>query len=199
MATRPYRFAALLCKAPITLALMACCFAAYWQPQLSLALQFDREAIDSGEWWRVATGHLTHWNGDHFFWDAVVFAPLGCLAESQSRRRYVACLMGAVFAIGAAMWIFQPTMQFYRGLSGLDTALFALLGCQLLVRKWRSRQWRWVAGAAILLAALAAKLAFERLTGGLLFVDPHVAGFTPISLAHIAGAAVGIACGVNSR
>ena len=182
--------------APLTTLLLACCFAAHGLSALSVALQFDRDAIAGGQLWRVATGHLTHWNGEHFFWDAVIFAPMGWLAESQSRRRYFVCLLGALLAIGAALWFLRPDVQAYRGLSGLDTALFAMLGSRLLVEKLRARQWGWVCGATILLAALAAKLAYECLTGGLLFVDPRAAGFMPIPLAHIAGAAIGIAVGL---
>jgi hypothetical protein len=50
--------------------------------------------------------------------------------------------------------------------------------------------------AVFVAAGFAAKVAFEMVTGGTLFVDSTAAGMTPVPLAHIVGGLVGLACGL---
>ncbi len=51
------------------------------QPQSAIAvqLQFDRSSILHGACWRLLTGHFTHWNTDHLFWDVCMFVALGTM------------------------------------------------------------------------------------------------------------------------
>jgi membrane associated rhomboid family serine protease len=82
----------------------------------------------------------------------------------------------------------------YRGLSGLDTALFALLNTELLWQRYRERDWTAVAVLATLLTLMLGKIGWETITGNCLFVD--TAGqFTPIPFAHLVGAVVGLTLG----
>jgi rhomboid family GlyGly-CTERM serine protease len=194
----PRRF---LLGAPVTLALLLCSLAAFFSPQLSTALQWDREAIAAGEIWRVITGHFVHWDGEHLFWDAAMFAVLGCLLEIRYRRAFLACLGSAALAISAAIWIFQPELATYRGLSGLDTALFAMLAADLLLesRRGAERSLRAVALPALLLIGLLAKIAYEFIAGTTIFVDAAASGFTPVPLAHLVGALAGLATPVYSQ
>ncbi|MBW3598369.1 MAG: rhombosortase [Planctomycetes bacterium] len=187
----------LLLAAPITLTLLACCLAAFAVPELAVAMQWDREAMADGQWWRLVTGHLTHWDADHLFWDAAVFVVLGWIAERRSRRRFLACLAASCLAIPAGIWLFEPAITTYRGLSGLDTALFTLLATELLpegIRRGRQvGPWDRLAGVmpAALLLGLIAKIAYEYATGQTLFVNSAASGFTPVPLAHLIGAVVG--------
>jgi hypothetical protein len=84
----------------------------------------------------------------------------------------------------------MPALDRYRGLSGLDSALFVLLAVSLM-RHGDSR--RVFAGAWALVGFLA-KLAWEGVTGGALFV--HDPGLAAVPVAHLAGAMVGFAVGV---
>jgi hypothetical protein len=66
----------------------------------------------------------------------------------------------------------------YRGLSGIDSALFALL-------LWQERRSR----LAILCAvAFAAKIAFEVFAGATVFVARMGTDVVPVPIAHVAGA-----------
>jgi len=105
---------------------------ALW-PDASPLLEFDRVAVGAGDWWRVLTGHLTHFGLEHLVWDAGVFAVLGVLCERRHRRATLACLGAAAVLIPAATWLLVPEIRTYRGLSGLDTALFALLGVMMVM------------------------------------------------------------------
>ena len=93
-----------------------------------------------------------------------------------------------------ALLLWVPELRVYRGLSGIDSALFtmALLG---LLRKAHAEQSRvhvilfWSVGFAFL-----AKLVFELTTGTAVFVDSLA--FRPVPLAHVVGGVVGVGCAV---
>jgi rhomboid family GlyGly-CTERM serine protease len=183
-----------LVAAPMALAISAASLAiAYW-PSVAEALQFDRGALAAGEWWRALTAHLTHWNGEHLFWDAAMFLILGAVLEVRNRRQFILVVLAASVAISAAVWFLQPELTTYRGLSGLDTALFAMLAAGLLRDSSRNQDHsrRAVLAPALLLIGLAAKLTAELLTGRVFFVNADAAGFVPVPLAHLVGAAVGL-------
>ena len=181
------------------LAILGMAVVASATPLAAEAWEYNREAILHGEWSRILTGHLTHWNLDHLFWDAATFLLLGVACVWRSVGRTVATLLGATAAISASLLLFQPEMATYRGLSGLDSALFTLLAAMI----WREsrRDGRWKLGAVALAAAAAflAKAAYESATGTTLFVDSSAAGFIPLASAHLIGGAVGAFVGLGGR
>jgi rhomboid family GlyGly-CTERM serine protease len=194
--------------APITLVIVGLSGLLMLSPGASTWLQFDSGAVAAGQWWRIVTGHVTHWNLDHLFWDGAVFAVLGVLCERRNRVCFFVGLLAAAVLIPLSVWLLSPEMQTYRGLSGLDTGLFTMLAVWTLAEKWRAGQWYWVTLLLGLLAGLVVKIGFETFTGGTMFVDAATANFQPVPLAHVVGAAVGIVVavlaafqhlGVNSR
>src|SRR5687767_9327213 len=74
----------------ITLSLAMISLVALFSPQLSSLLELDRTAVSyGGQWWRLLTGHLTHWNLDHFTWDCIVFLVLGAYTERTNRTTFI--------------------------------------------------------------------------------------------------------------
>ncbi|MFH1528704.1 MAG: rhombosortase [Bacteroidota bacterium] len=108
----------------VALLLAGAAAAIYANSDLTVWLQYDRAAIASGELWRLVTCHWTHWSVDHLLWDAVVFGFLAVLCERDGRLRLVACLLVAATLIPIGLWWSHPQMLTYRGLSGIDSALF---------------------------------------------------------------------------
>ncbi len=155
-------------------------------------LAYDRGSIAAGQVWRLATGHLTHWNADHLVWDVLMFALLGTMLESRGRRALVSVLILSTAAISATLWFVEPTVVLYRGLSGIDTALFTLAALELWDEARGGRRLL-VRGALVaLLVGLLAKLGYEVATGATLFVDSSSAGFTPLPLVHAVGVGAGV-------
>lgn len=159
-------------------------------PGLPHALEYQREAIARGEIWRWLTGHWTHGSLCHLFWDAAVLFGLGSACERRNRSRTILCVLGSAFAISLAIWIFLPDLRSYRGLSGVDSALLALLSVGIFLEKLAAREWRWVGLGSAVFAAFAAKTAFEAWTGAMLFAGGS-AGLAVVPLAHAVGATVG--------
>ncbi|MCH8804552.1 MAG: rhombosortase [Planctomycetes bacterium] len=160
----------------------------FW-PGATEGLEFDRAAIGAGELWRLLTGHWTHWSFEHLFWDVIVLVVLGVLCERTTRGAFGATVVLSALAISTSVWFARPDLAFYRGLSGLDSALFVLYGV-LVIRRHRLADWRGVA-MLVALAGFVGKILFEFVTGDALLVDAQSAGFSVVIEAHVVGAAIG--------
>ncbi len=177
----------------VTLSIMGMCLLAFTPLVSHDQLELQRGAIVAGEWWRLVTGHLAHWDASHLFWDGVVFVALGSWLEKCNWRSYVGLLVAAAVVVSIGVWHLLPELENYRGLSGIDTTLFVVVATTYLVDCVRTGNRRMALVAGGLMVGLGLKTLFETVTGGTIFVDAAAAGFAPVPLAHLLGAAVGIA------
>ena len=164
----------------------------YATPAVTSALQYDRLAVASGQWWRLITGHWTHWSADHLWWDAVVFLFLSAICERAGRLRYLVCVFATALWISLALCWTQTNALTYRGLSGIDAALYVLLLGIIVREQLAVRGWTWIAVALLFFAGFVAKVGYEVVTGTTFFVDSTAGGFVPLPSAHAIGAAIGL-------
>jgi len=161
---------------------------------ISLTIVTLTAALLPGSWlelqrggpaWRIITCHFTHFTYEQLAWDALVFLVLGLACARHNREAFQATLLASILLVPIAVLSFAPEVTTYRGLSGIDSALFALL---------LTIEWRRSALVALCAAAFAMKLLFEMTTGATIFV--RGAAFAPVPVAHLAGAVVGVAVGI---
>jgi hypothetical protein len=76
-ATGPER-SAVLQRTAVTWFIALVALAVHFLPGAVDMLEFDRQALAAGEWWRYLTGYVTHWSTNHLFWDVLMFVVLGC-------------------------------------------------------------------------------------------------------------------------
>jgi rhomboid family GlyGly-CTERM serine protease len=179
-----------------SLLLVALAAAVSLLPGAAAWLQYDRIALADGALWRVVTSHFVHWSAEHLFWDALALGVLGWICERENVGRFLACVAASAVLIPLALWIAEPQIAVYRGLSGIDSALFAMLAARITSEAISDKNWPRLALAGLVSTALAAKVGFELLTRGTLFVDCAAAGMTPVPLAHVIGGLVGLVCGL---
>jgi len=161
-------------------------------PALACALQFDRTLIASGQIWRLFTGHFAHWTASHLAWDLAAFTLLGILLERRSRPLLAATLAASSLSISGAVVALQPEPATYRGLSGIDCALFAAFAMRSLADARAVGRRLHLLLSALALFGLLAKLAAEHIRSAPLFVAPS-SDFLPVPLAHLTGALAGLA------
>ncbi len=164
--------------------------ALFFWPEATAALQFERAAVDAGQLWRLVTGHWTHWTADHLIWDLFVFLALGWACVRVDRRAAFRCVAASSLAIGLGVWLATPALTTYRGLSGVDSALFTLFARQLATRLEPAR--RWIVHGAM--AVFLAKALFELIAGESWFVDSD-AVFEVAPAAHLIGGLTGLIVG----
>jgi rhomboid family GlyGly-CTERM serine protease len=162
-------------------------------------LQYDRDAIAHGELWRLVTSHFVHWSGNHLFWDALAFGVLGWFCERNSVGSFVRCVGVSALLIPLVLWFALPQMATYRGLSGIDSALFALLATRVAGQAAVDKNWLNLSVVSVVGVGFAAKVGFEVLYGTTLFVDSATAGLIPVPLAHVVGGLAGFASGLRDH
>ena len=173
----------------LTLGFSALAVAVHLVPALTLGWQFDRAAIAHGQVWRFFTAHLTHFGDDHLRWDLLAFVLLGAVAERISRPAFAMTLASSALLITTGVWIARQ-FTVYRGLSGIDSAVFGFVIARLLAEGWRDRHAFSITVGVLALAGFAAKCSFELATGGTVFVDTG-GTFAPVPLAHLLGLITG--------
>jgi rhomboid family GlyGly-CTERM serine protease len=131
-----------------------------------------------GEAWRILTCHFTHFSYEQLAWNALAFLVLGIACERRSRVAFHATLLASGILVPLAVLAIAPGVTAYRGLSGIDSALFALL----LIQERRSRL------ALLCGVAFLAKITFELFAGSAVFVSYAGKGLVPVPIAHVAGA-----------
>lgn len=171
-----------------TLTLCAGAIAAWLLPGLGAEWVYDRAAIGDGQLWRLATGHLVHFSTPHFAANLIVLLPAGWLLERNAGRGNTLVVYAcAMPLIGLLLWVFDPHLAEFGGLSGLVFALLTLLALQGIAASGRQR-----AVGTLLLAGLLAKLVAELGWGwnpGVLAPDT---GVTAAPWSHAAGMAVAV-------
>jgi rhomboid family GlyGly-CTERM serine protease len=198
-----------LCPAPpwLVMLLAAVAGGVSLLPDAGAGLAYQRDLIAAGELWRLFTGHFVHWSHSHLVWDLCTFLALGAACELRSRKRLLACLLASAVAIPGAVWLLLPELELYAGLSGIDSALFALLGGELVHEQWKRGNAAALAIALVFCLAFVLKTGFEMTNGGTVFVGDLAPGIVSVPLAHLTGAVVGLtasalrisAGGVHSR
>ncbi len=164
-------------------------------PAWSGGLIYDRAAIGTGEIWRLWTGHLVHFGWAHAVADVGLLLILG-----HALGRTHACFSRLAFAvmplfISLCLYVFEPGMARYAGLSALDLGMLLYLAGRGWQRNWRD--WFWPAILAVYVAELGLEIARGGEGGGMIrFDDPSVRVATS---AHLAGAAYAVIAWLVAR
>ena len=111
----------------ITLLMMAAALIIAGAPSVAPWLIFDRAAILDGQVWRLFTGHWVHFSGSHLLYDLVALAVIGWIIESKSLPRFGSFCLITPFVISIALLVFEPSIAFFGGLSGLATGALVFL------------------------------------------------------------------------
>lgn len=156
-------------------------------------MAYDREAILAGEWWRLWSGHFTHFTLMHASVNSALLILLTLILNRVYSRKFIlALLFIGPIAISLLLALLVPEMVMYRGASALASLLMALLICHAFYRV----QGRSISILYTIVFGWSIKLIFESL--GISLTDlPH-----PIHVAwqaHLAGMLMGVAIYFGSR
>jgi rhomboid family GlyGly-CTERM serine protease len=153
--------------------------------------RYERQAVESGEYWRLVTAHLVHLGWGHLWPNLAALAIIGALfADTFGNADWWRASFASAVAIDAGLYLLDPDVLWYVGLSGVLHGLVAAGALALLLQ-------REVIGAVLALG-LAAKLSFEQLVGPVPFTAQSVGGPVVVA-AHLYGAAGGFAAEVAAH
>jgi len=152
-------------------------------PGLEPWLIYDRQAILSGEIWRLFTSHWVHLSARHLALDVISFAIVGGIIETRGLPRFGALILVAPWAMGVAMLVFDPAMAFCAGLSGLAIAATVFLALSGLGDR---SLWSWA--CYLTLGAVAIKIAGQIAVGHPAFASIQGSPVVVAATTHLAGA-----------
>jgi rhomboid family GlyGly-CTERM serine protease len=164
------------------------------------SLLYDRAAITQGQFWRMWTGHFVHFGWPHFAIDTGLLLILGWLMEAKHPWFTRLGLFVMPLFISASIYLCEPDLARYGGLSAVNLGLLLYAAVQGWRRDWTD--WFWPA----VLAAYIGELVFEYYRGGhgggaIRFDDPSIRVATGAHLASgvYALLALGVARILNGR
>lgn len=102
---------------PLAAALVAAAFAAV--PGLAAALGWERGGIAAGEWWRLVTGHLMHWDLRHAALNVVGALLLGWYFRRLPDTFWLLAALGSIAACAVGLFSGPAALDEYRGLSAV--------------------------------------------------------------------------------
>ena len=156
-------------------------FASLWLHDLA----FDRAQVFAGEYWRLATSHLTHLDTKHALVNALGVGLVTAMLLEFVRLRTIiassAALAGTISLVSIALCVDVG----YAGFSGVLHGLAAMAAFAL----WNRAPWLAATVAVLLVAGIATALAG--------WSRPWTADVAIHT--HVSGVAVGIALGVWLR
>lgn len=167
-------------------------------PNTTEAWQWQRGTwgvLPQPDQWQWLTSHFTHWSWGHLSWDLGAFIMLSIICLRTLSSRYPLALALAAALIPLEVRLLEPQFTSYRGLSGLDSALFGLVVAAL----WRTKTPLPRLLAALGSCGLAGKTGFELLTGTTLFAPAEPGLYLPVPSAHLTGFAAGLLAGLPMR
>lgn len=153
------------------------------EPRVADALIFDRLRVMDGEWWRLFTAHWVHFSPSHLLWNLIVIVPAGVWVERLAPARTRLLFLFSPIVIGGMLFLADPSLMRYAGLSGVAAAVIALLAQTQLSTEGGTDRWFWRA----VLAAVGIKIGVELLLGQPAFARFADASIRPVPLAHLAG------------
>lgn len=172
-----------------TLSLAALAVLVLSTPALADRFIYDRAFLLQGDWWRAWTGHVVHFGPSHLFWDLAMLLPAGCWVEYVWPARARWFYVGAPLVISALLFVLDPALLRYGGLSGLAAGMVVLLAGLHLRSGKDGRRRLWVG----VLTLVGAKLGYELVAGGPLVVTDFGDKVRSVPLAHLGGAVCGVA------
>ena len=114
---------------------------------------YARGAIEQGAWWRLLTGQFVHLNMAHLGLNALgLLGVVSLWHQALCGGRPLAYSLVLALSISAGLWLFQPSLAFYAGASGVVHGLFVM---GLMLSSEIKKPWRALAATAFIIKLYA--------------------------------------------
>jgi len=90
------------------------------------ALVWRRAALNEGDYWRLLSAHLVHLSPRHLLMNLLALwlvSELTC--KTLSSAQWISLAMMSALGISLSLWLLQPQLQWYAGLSGVLHGLWS--------------------------------------------------------------------------
>ncbi|TCJ88672.1 rhombosortase [Cocleimonas flava] len=123
-------------KQPLFLAIISLTVVFFIAQLLQNEFVFNRGQIESGQWWRVIGGNLTHSNYPHLFLNLSGLWILALLfIDTLKAKTFIFCSVFLCLIVGLGLYYFTPELHIYYGFSGALYGLFFIGGVNAALNK----------------------------------------------------------------
>lgn len=165
---------------PVAVLLAVCALLAAGGDEVRELGRYERAALEAGQYWRLVSGQLVHLGLGHLWPNLAALAIIGILFDDVFRAGdWWRTAAASAAAIDLGLYVLEPAVLWYVGLSGVLHGIVAAGALELLVRRQ--------AIGAVLGVGLVAKLLFEQIAGPVPFTAESVGGPVVVA-AHLYGA-----------
>ncbi len=149
--------------------------------------QYDRVAIESGEYWRLLSGNFVHLSLNHLLLNAAGFLLVAALVwRYYTTKEWLLILLVSSLAVCGGLYLLTPELRWYVGLSGILHGLL-LAGACVEVQRYPHTGWP-------LLLLVVAKLLYEQFYGSMPGSEWAAGGHVVVE-SHLYGGAAGLLMG----
>lgn len=159
-------------------------------------LTLTRESIGEHQYTRIFTAHLVHWDLNHLIWDLIPFVVLGFVSVRMNPKLTFLNVGLSMLLISVGFIYFETDLNSYRGLSGIDSALFTSMVIYWAMICMQRKQFLISSLSVALLIGFIAKSMYEFATGNTLFADNSNGLYVAVASAHLIGGLVGVVTGM---
>jgi rhomboid family GlyGly-CTERM serine protease len=166
---------------PVTVAVLAIAFQA---TGLDIELRYDRHAIQQGSLWLLISGNYVHLGWGHVILNlAGLFMVWWFFIGDFKQYEWLVIFLVSGLFVTCGLYLFNPHLIWYVGLSGLLHGLFLAGGLRLLATEFKF--------AAVLIIAIVGKLMYEQMMGSLPGTS-EMSGGPVVVNSHLFGAIGGV-------
>jgi membrane associated rhomboid family serine protease len=176
----------------LTLLVVAVAFLVSVLPGVGTELEYQRDATGVALLARGLSGHLVHVGWAHLGWNLLGFLVLGALCEHGNRRGFLGVVALGAAVIPLALYLAEPEIGRYCGLSGLVAGLFGALATRAIVSHVRAGRRALALVTVAVAAAFVWRLGWIWIRGDLWLLSNTGFQLTPVPLSHAIGLAIGV-------
>lgn len=153
--------------------------------------RYDREAVFSGEYWRLLSAHFTHLGWSHLFLNMVVFIPFWFLFKGVFKfQHWLIIIVVCSIGISICFAFFDLILERYVGFSGVLHGLFMAVALKNILQYKRSSPATIPWEAIVIFLGIIAKITYEQIVGAVPMTQKASGGIVIVN-AHLYGTILG--------
>ena len=165
--------------------------ALYFIPTANEILEYNRNLIlINHQYYRIITGHFVHFSVEHLFWDVSMYIVLGTICCHKNWKLFVQASIISTVTISVELLLIETQFTHYRGLSGIDTALYSIIILDSIYKNFQDKYYLQSFSSFTLGGLLISKITYEFISNKAIFANST--SFVPLPSAHFIGLLIGI-------